>query len=62
VDRNAEAIKSSTWSIVAPFTGAWIETALGSKPNQSLDSEGQIMIRAGQDPVGGDDGESVLAL
>ncbi len=35
---------------------------LGSKPNQSLDSEGQIMIRAGQDPVGGDDGESVLAL
>jgi hypothetical protein len=36
--------------------------SLGSKPNQNLDLEGQIMIRAGQDPMGGDDGEPVLAL
>jgi hypothetical protein len=48
---------------------AWLTIALinqnddiGSKPNQALDSATQIMIRAGQDPFGGDDGEPVLAF
>jgi hypothetical protein len=41
---------------------AMLRNVLGSKPNQGLDSEARIMIRAGQDPFGGDDGEPVLAF
>lgn len=49
-------------SLIAGERDFFIHHTLGSEPNQGIDPRGQIMIPGGMDPLGGVDGEPVLAF